>query len=210
MSDDAEQFFSAWTMVFSENSTQKLLCAWHIDRVWRQAIRNHIQVPQEQVEMYHHLQLLQSQRDITEFQLLLQKFLTLLLTKSHSFYEYFCTNYASRAQEWATCYRVGSPVNTNMFVEAFHRVLKIVVYLEHKQNRQLDVLINILMKVARDKIFERLLKREKGKQTHRVCDILKRHKTATDAATKTSAHPINDTKWKVHVYLHKEIRIYFT
>ena len=61
------------------------------------------------------------------------------------------------------------------------------------------------MKVARDKIFERLLKREKGKQTHRVCDILKHHKTATDAATKTSAHPINDTKWKVSSQRNKDI-----
>ena len=85
MSDDAEQFFSAWTTVFGKNNTQKLLCTWHVDRAWRQAIRNHIQGTQEQVEVYHHLQLLQTLRDISEFRVLLQKFSTLLQTKSHSF-----------------------------------------------------------------------------------------------------------------------------
>ena len=76
MSDDAEWFLLAWTTAFDKNSTQKLLCAWHIDRAWRQATYIHVQESQDQVEVYHHLQLLQSQKDIPEFQLLLQKFST--------------------------------------------------------------------------------------------------------------------------------------
>ena len=31
MSDDAEQFFSAWKVVFGGDHTKKLLCAWHVD-----------------------------------------------------------------------------------------------------------------------------------------------------------------------------------
>ena len=74
--------------------------------------------------------------------------------------------------QWASCFRARTTVNTNMFVESFHRVLK-VVYLQHKQNRRVDFLLATLMKMARDKSFERLLKQEKGKHTHRVCEIKK-------------------------------------
>ena len=64
-----------------------------------------------------------------------------------------------------------------MFVEAFHRVIK-VIYLHHKQNRRVDVLLITLLKISRDKAFERFNKIEKGKRSHRVCEINKRHKAA--------------------------------
>ena len=74
-----------------------------------------------------------------------------------------------------------------MFVESFHRVLKVVllVYLQRKQNRRVDFLHATLMKIARDKTSERLLKHEKGKHTHRVCEINKRHKPAEQIASNT-------------------------
>ena len=64
-----------------------------------------------------------------------------------------------------------------MHAEAFHHILKIV-YLKHKQNRCLDVLIYVLLQIAQDKAYEHLLKIEKGKHGHRVRDINKRHKNA--------------------------------
>ena len=65
-------------------------------------------------------------------------------------------------------------MNTNMFMEAFHRVVKIV-YLHHKQNWRIDNLLTVLLKIARDKAFERFRKVETGKSTHRLCEIRKRH-----------------------------------
>lgn len=35
MSDDAEQYYAAWSSVMDSTSTKKLLCAWHVDRAWR-------------------------------------------------------------------------------------------------------------------------------------------------------------------------------
>ena len=58
--------------------------------------------------------------------------------------------------------RKESFVNTNMYVEAFHRVLK-YIYFKGKVNKQLDKCIGILMKLARDKGYKRLVKLEKGK-----------------------------------------------
>ena len=69
-----------------------------------------------------------------------------------------------------------------MFTESFHRVLKIV-YLQHKQNRRVDYLLYILLKISKDKAFEQLCKLEKGKATHCICDINKRHKTALTSSS---------------------------
>ena len=56
-------------------------------------------------------------------------------------------------------------------------VLK-MVYLHHKQNRRVDVLLVTLLRISRNKAFEQLHKMETGKLTHRVCGINKRHKAA--------------------------------
>lgn len=64
-----------------------------------------------------------------------------------------------------------------MFTESFHCLLK-VVYLEGKQNRQVDNLLNMLICIARDLIYEHIRKQEIGKKSHRKCEIHKRHKTA--------------------------------
>ena len=115
-------------------------------------------------ELYHHLCILLFELDEGNFHLRLQKFMSLLV--SHlEFYTYFQHIYVPRTKYWAGCYRIRKYVNTNMFVESFHRLLK-VVYLEGKNNRRLDRLVNILCRVARDKAFEKFKKIHKGKLTH--------------------------------------------
>ena len=42
MSDDAAQFFNAWTADFGDHGIKRLLCAWHIDKSWRCALREHV------------------------------------------------------------------------------------------------------------------------------------------------------------------------
>ena len=66
-----------------------------------------------------------------------------------------------------------------MSVEAFHRLLK-VVYLESKHNRRIDHLLSVLLRIARDKVYDRLIKSEKGKSTHRISEINRRHRVAED------------------------------
>ena len=66
-----------------------------------------------------------------------------------------------------------------MFVESFHRLLT-TVYLQSKQNRRIDHLLHVLLKIARDMAFGQLIKVEKGKLTHRRCEINKRHQVAAN------------------------------
>ena len=51
-----------------------------------------------------------------------------------------------------------------MFVEAFHRVLK-VIYLHHKVNIRIDILLITLLKLSRDKAFEHFHKMETLRET---------------------------------------------
>ena len=61
-----------------------------------------------------------------------------LVDKYEAFYEYFMKQYVPHVDEWVTCHRVATIVNTNMFTESFHRILK-VVYLNNKIDRLLHV-----------------------------------------------------------------------
>lgn len=175
MSDLAEQFYSAWVSVFNTNQPKRLFCAWHVDRAWRENLKQ-FSDNQVKVTIYHNLRVLLEETDINKFETLLEKTLLNLesSTSTASFANYFRTYYGKRKEQWAGCYRKGSLINTNMYVEAFHRVLK-YVYLKGKVNKRLDKCVGVLLKLARDKGFDRLVKLEKGKNTERITMIRTRH-----------------------------------
>lgn len=161
MSDEANQYFGAWTKVFGEGCN-KLLCSWHVDRSWRglKAIGDsHLEAL-----VYKQLKALMEEPKKAMFDTMLKQCLKEWKShvKTRDFARYFEKEYAWRTPQWALTYRVGSCINTNIFVEAFHRVLK-HVYLHGTLNRRLDILINTLLRFARDKGFERLFKLSKGK-----------------------------------------------
>ena len=173
-----------------------MLCSWHVDRAWRKSLQELILVQTEHIEIYHHLRTLLQCTTILNFQVLLQNFISLLLEKGYNeFYTYFQAHYCNRVGEWAFCYRVGTPFNTNMFIESFHRLLK-AVYLDNKNNKRIDTcsLLNTPLRIARDKAYERLIKVEKGKHTHRICKINTRHKAAKSLLKVPNYRlPIQDT-----------------
>lgn len=70
-----------------------------------------------------------------------------------------------------------------MFVEAFHNTLK-QVYMQGRVNRRVDKCLHVLLRLARDKAFERLIKLEKGKTTSRLSAIEAQHRASLDLSTK--------------------------
>lgn len=133
--------------------------------------------------MYAALKTLQNEIEEASFRRSLQQFLAWLRNVSQPMTTYFEKEYASRPREWATCFRIGTRANTNMFVESFHRTLK-EVYLERKQNRRVDHLLSTLRKIARDKAYEQWIKAEKGKVTIRQRESTKRHRQAESMPSK--------------------------
>ena len=52
-----------------------------------------------------------------------------------------------------------------MYVEAFHHILK-YLYMKGKIKRHVNKYIHLLMNIAKDKAFKRLIKLEKGKTSY--------------------------------------------
>lgn len=143
MSDMAEQYYTAWVASF-KNNPKKLLCTWHLDRAWRENLRL-LQSRDLEAAVYHNLRVLLEESDRKKFEFLLHETIE-QLTKSEAtlkFAKYFITHYAHTKEQWATCYRIDASVNTNMYVEAFHRVLK-YVYLKGRVNKRLDKCLHVL------------------------------------------------------------------
>ena len=143
------------------------------------------------------MRILLEEKDIGKLNILLQQFLSFLNNDHSTFLAYFQTEYVSHIEEWAYAYRYEAEINTNMYVESFHHVLK-VVYLNSKQNRCVDHLLTVLLRFARDKAFERIHKLEKGKSSHRIKEINKRHRSAEEMMS-SGILPIQDSEnsWKV-------------
>ena len=129
MSDDANQYFNAWKGVFGGEGTAKLLCAWHVDRAWKTALNQHVHTKQSRNDIYHQLRMLLMENEEATFRQLLQQFISFLDASEKTFSKYFKEHYCHRLSEWVSYCRIGSVVNTNMFLESFHRTLKIVYFL---------------------------------------------------------------------------------
>ena len=178
MSDDANQYYKAWVNSFG-NEPKQLLCNWHLDCSWRSQLRK-IGDSNIESQVYKQLKVLMEEPDKLTFERLLEGSLCELrkLPKTREFAKYFEKAYIARKEQWALCFCTGSGISTNMFVEAFHRVLK-YDYLKGTVNRRLDTLVCILLRVAKDKAFDRLIKLSKGKASvNKLRTIRDRHCTS--------------------------------
>ena len=43
MSDDAKQYYNSWKDLFGVEGKTKLLCGWHVDRAWKNALKSILQ-----------------------------------------------------------------------------------------------------------------------------------------------------------------------
>lgn len=177
----------------------KLWCYWHVDKAWQEELSKKVSSKAIQKEVYEKLHFL---RDITDKNALedyLEDFSNSLRLSSmcKSFGDYFEKYWCPRKSSWAFCYRAGTGINTNMRIEAFHRVLK-YNYLHGKYNRRVDVCLFTLLKFNRDKIFDRYIKQSKGKVSYKGDLVYQRHK----ASTLMDDHLVDNTeqengKWRV-------------
>ena len=67
ISDDAEQYYNSWKCVFGVKGTSELSCAWHVDRSWRNSLKEHVHTAQARLEIYHHLRVLLMENEESAF-----------------------------------------------------------------------------------------------------------------------------------------------
>ena len=82
-----------------------------------------------------------------------------------------------------------------MYVEAFHRVLK-YIYMKGMHNKRIEKCIHLLVKLERDKTFERLIKLEKGKISGILTTIRKRH-LASQKLSYSLLSTVDSNTWRV-------------
>ena len=175
MSDTASQFYDAFALV-NEVSPIQLICTWHVEKAWREELRQKVSSIEIQSEVYRYLGTVVEQTDRNVFEDYLSEFLIRLQMSSSttSFSEYFKKEWLPKKAQWGYCYRVSLGINTNMFCEAFHRVFK-YKYLKGKINRRVDKCLVNLLKFSRDKMFERITKLIKGKNRAKLKRVHRSH-----------------------------------
>ena len=146
-------------------------------------------------DIYKMLRTVLQQTDVTSFQDYLSQFLERLPSLSLEFCQYFQNEWLGREESWAYCYRKGMGINTNMLVEAFHRVFK-YNYLNGKYNRRVDNCLFNLLKYTRDKLFERLIKLTEGKSTNKLKTIQDRHNNSKGLKI-DSVQCVDESKWLI-------------
>ena len=195
MSDDADQFYNAWIKTF-QGSPNRILCIWHVLRAWKnnlRALKDH----DKEEEMYHELKVMMDETDQNKFEVMIENAVKKWKAdvRAKGFAEYFEKHYKLRCTQWACCYRATSGVNTNMYLEAFHHVLK-YNFLKGKRNRRVDRLVHGLMEYLRHKSFDRIIKLEKGKITGRLAQIQKRHDSSRKLPDELVSE-VDSSMWKV-------------
>ncbi|GIY19374.1 hypothetical protein CDAR_414571 [Caerostris darwini] len=155
MSDDAPEFYNAWEVVMGPTQYQ-LLCTWLVDKNWRKNLAK-INSRFKKITVYKTLRILLKEANLQSFTVMERDFVKLLEDDpdTRKFKKYYSTYYAERLQLWAFCYRKHLGIQTNMYLESFHKVLK-HIYLEGKKIKRIDKTLNALLKLTKDKIFERM------------------------------------------------------
>lgn len=160
MSNDEPTWYNAWKEIMG-GATHRLLCAWHVDQDLREAIRKHVADKELQAFTYKALRTVVDAPCEERFEYLLKAFLTWCDLEGEEgllkFKEYFVKCYAKRPEVWAACHRKRAGINANMRLEALHRVIR-YCHKEGKRNKRVDRLISLLLKLTRNKIFDRLIR----------------------------------------------------
>lgn len=204
MSDDDNTFYNAWRKVFAETEN-RLLCTWHVERSWKKKLNELCSNHEDQKLIYERLTCVLTETDEEAFKRLLPSFVDFLKSKASmsDFALYFVSNYANRPKMWAYCYRLWSGINTNMYVESFHKVIK-YMYLDGEKIERLDKTINVIMKFIRDKVYDRLIMLERGKISSKLSTLRERHgeilKVPTDEILET------EDGWIVPSFSHSLIK----
>lgn len=173
MSDDEPAFYNAWCSVMGSPEIQ-LLCTWHISRKWEKNF-NKITGYEKKI-IFKTLKSLMFEVDESSFLIELDQVLNDLLKDPDTldFGKYFETFYSTRVEKWAMLNRKYVGINTNMYLESLHKRIK-YCYLGGKHCKRLDLAINALMILVRDKSFERAIKISKQKRSAKILKINAAH-----------------------------------
>jgi len=174
MTDDAPVFKNAWSEVMGPPA-KFLLCSWHVDRAWQGKIKQ-IKNENTRKEVYRELKLITSQLEEDKFEEMFNIFLKKVLedVDTSGFGRYLQSYYNNRKEQWAQTYRTNTFINTNMYLEAFHKQFK-YFYQDGKKNKRVDKCIKALYAYVEDSKNKRIRVAVRGCSSKKTALILPRH-----------------------------------
>ncbi|XP_055927991.1 uncharacterized protein LOC129959193 [Argiope bruennichi] len=195
LTDDTNSFCNAWTNIFQDDA-KHILCAWHVLRNWHSNLKGKVKDETLRLKMKNDMELFLHELDVVTFEKYLKEF-TIKYEEETTFLKYFEEHYMNRKEKWAYCHRAQLGVNTNMKLERWHRQLK---YEETGGTimKRLDKSIHAVLKAVTKKLLGRIISIERGKLTHRVSLIRKRHLVAQNLDEKMySVYEVKEHQWTV-------------
>ncbi|XP_065677422.1 uncharacterized protein LOC124808593 [Hydra vulgaris] len=175
MSDLASQYYEAFCDVYL-CAPLKLWCTWHVDKAWRKELHKKVHNLEMEADIYKRIRFVFQLNDKNLFDDYLNSLMGYLQSSilTQMFAEYFEKYWVNNKHIWVFCYRMGHGINTNMYIESFHKVFK-YSYLQGKHNKRIDNCLFALLKFNRDKVYERIIKLTKGKISYKLKMVHSRH-----------------------------------
>jgi hypothetical protein len=181
MTDDDPAIWEAFCDAFHWDDPnlkpKHLLCKWHIVRAWKLQCTNKIKSKILRCSVFKDLIVILEEKNTSDFEILLQNFFQkYAMVECTKFINYFQTYYMRRPELWAMCFRnvYHADVDTNMFAESFHNVLK--KRLDRKSNHRVDDLIEILEELEYERWLKLTDRRTKGEPPIPFSNSNSRHK----------------------------------
>uniref|UniRef100_A0A8D9BR71 SWIM-type domain-containing protein n=1 Tax=Cacopsylla melanoneura TaxID=428564 RepID=A0A8D9BR71_9HEMI len=118
--------------------------------------------------------------------------------KVKSFMEYFHTFCLSETKKWAMFARrfPHKNVDTTMYVESFHNILK-SIYLKRRPNKRVDTLLNLLLQVEEDNYSRRNLSLVTNNREAVINSITQQHVKSVSILDNNVEEVIGNSLWKV-------------
>lgn len=171
----ASELFNAWENVMDPVKF-RLYCAWHVDKAWRNNM-NKVKNLEKRTVLYQRLKAIMHELDENKSNILLEDLITSFQTEDElkEYGEYFMSYHSQNTECWAYCFRKNCSINTNMSVERMHRTIK-YLYFKGRKIGILDQSIHYVIKLLKHKLFDRLTNLCKGKVSHKLKILRKRHR----------------------------------
>lgn len=192
LSDDNPSYYNAWRSVMTEVKST-FLNKWYVDKNFRNSLRG-VTNKRNKCEIYSYLRSLLDETDALRFSRLLEEFLKNLNKKEyHEFFDFFLSTYAYRLHNWALCYRDTAFLGVSIVLEKFHKLLE-QIFAQFVKNQRLDIMLYHILKVIRDKTFDRRIGLEEGHVNHYIENIIIRHQRAKQVI---SIEKVGENEWLV-------------
>lgn len=153
-----------------------LFCFWRVCEAWRLNCGKLVSKG-KRTSLMESLLDLAREPNMLAFEQKLASFLTVEDADTQPFIEYFKESFSNNINCWAYCFRQDAGINTNIYIDMFHRNLE-KSFAQYKEIETIGQCLVYILECLMMKQAEILQKQIKGKVTLKLSVLRNRHRTA--------------------------------